>query len=32
LAPFSLNAADPDFWHKGLGVIGGFIDELEQLG
>jgi oligoendopeptidase F len=32
LAPFSLNAADPDFWHRGLGVIGGFIDELERLG
>jgi oligoendopeptidase F len=32
LAPFSLDAADPDFWHKGLGVIGGFIDELERLG
>jgi oligoendopeptidase F len=32
LAPFSLNAADPDFWHKGLSVIGGFIDELERLG
>jgi oligoendopeptidase F len=32
LAPFSLNAAEPDFWHKGLGVIGGFIDELERLG
>jgi oligoendopeptidase F len=32
LAPFALNAADPDFWQKGLGIIGGFIDELEQLG
>ncbi len=32
LAPFALDAADPDFWHKGLGVIGGFIDELERLG
>jgi len=32
LAPFGLNAADPAFWHKGLGIIGGFIDELERLG
>ena len=31
-APFALNAAAPDFWHKGLGIIGGFIDELERLG
>jgi oligoendopeptidase F len=30
LAPFGLNAADPAFWHKGLNVISGFIDELEQ--
>ena len=32
LAPFALDAADPAFWSKGLGVISGFIDELEQLG
>jgi len=32
LAPFGLDAADPGFWRKGLGVIGGFIDELERLG
>ncbi len=32
LAPFGLNAADPEFWSKGLGVIAGFIDELERLG
>jgi oligoendopeptidase F len=32
LAPFGLDAADPAFWRKGLGVIGGFIDELERLG
>lgn len=32
LAPFGLNAADPAFWHKGLGMIAGFIDELERLG
>jgi oligoendopeptidase F len=31
LAPFGLNAADPAFWQKGLGIIGGFIDELERL-
>src|SRR5712671_2034477 len=32
LAPFGLDAADPAFWSKGLGVIAGFIDELESLG
>lgn len=32
LAPFGLDAADPTFWSKGLSVIAGFIDELEQLG
>ena len=31
LAPFGLDAADPSFWSKGLGVIRGFIDELEAL-
>lgn len=31
LAPFNLNAADPDFWNRGLSVIEGFIDELEIL-
>ncbi len=30
LAPFGLDASDPDFWAKGLSVIAGFIDELEQ--
>jgi oligoendopeptidase F len=29
LAPFGLDAADPTFWARGLGVIRGFIDELE---
>ena len=29
LAPFGLDASDPDFWKKGLGVVSGFIDELE---
>src|SRR6185437_9686109 len=32
LAPFGLDAADPEFWSKGLGVIAGFIDELESIG
>jgi len=32
LAPFGLDAADPAFWSKGLGVIRGFIAELEALG
>jgi oligoendopeptidase F len=32
LAPFGLDAADPSFWSKGLSVIAGFMDELEQLG
>ena len=32
LAPFGLDASDPDFWQKGLGVIESFIDELEALG
>jgi oligoendopeptidase F len=31
LAPFGLDAADPSFWSKGLSIIAGFIDELEQL-
>jgi len=31
LAPFGLDAANPSFWSKGLSVIAGFIDELEQL-
>jgi len=31
LAPFGLDAADPSFSSKGLSVIAGFIDELEQL-
>ena len=32
LAPFGLDAADPGFWQKGLGVIAGFIAELEEMG
>ncbi|HEV7372680.1 M3 family oligoendopeptidase [Arenibaculum sp.] len=30
LAPFGLDASDPAFWQKGLGVIAGLIDELEH--
>ena len=29
LAPFGLDASDPAFWGKGLGVIESFVDELE---
>lgn len=31
LAPFGLDATDPKFWGRGLSVIEGFIDELEQM-
>ena len=31
LAPFGLDASDPAFWRRGLDVIAGFIDELEQV-
>jgi oligoendopeptidase F len=31
LAPFGLDASDPQFWQQGLNVISGFIDELEAL-
>ena len=31
LAPFGLDATDPDFWDKGLSVISGLIDELKAL-
>jgi len=31
LAPFGLDASGPAFWHKGLSVISGFIDELEAM-
>jgi oligoendopeptidase F len=31
LAPFGLDASDPGFWHKGLGLIERFIDELEEM-
>ncbi len=29
LEPFGLDATDPGFWNKGLGVVEGLIDELE---
>jgi len=29
LAPFGLDAADPEFWNRGLTMIEGLIDELE---
>lgn len=31
LQPFGLDASDPDFWGKGLGMLEGLIDELEQM-
>ena len=31
LAPFGLDASDPAFWAKGLGMISRFIDELEAM-
>jgi oligoendopeptidase F len=31
LAPFGLDARDPQFWQGGLSVIAGLIDELEAL-
>ena len=31
LAPFGLDAADPTFWQKGISVIEGLIDEIEEL-
>ena len=31
LAPFGLDASDPDFWKRGLKVLSGFIDELEGV-
>ncbi len=30
LAPFGLDASDPNFWSKGLSVISAMIDELER--
>ena len=31
LAPFGLDASNPEFWQKGLKVIEGMIDELEAM-
>jgi oligoendopeptidase F len=31
LAPFGLDASDPEFWKRGLGIVSGFIDELEGM-
>jgi oligoendopeptidase F len=31
LAPFGLDASDPAFWGKGLGVVESMIDEIERL-
>ncbi len=31
LAPFGLDASDPEFWDKGLTMISGLIDELEAM-
>ncbi len=31
LAPFGLDAKDPEFWGMGLKVIEGLIDELEAM-
>jgi len=31
LAPFGLDAGDPGFWQKGLDMIAGMIDELEEI-
>jgi len=31
LAPFGLDASDPKFWYKGLGMIEEMIDEIEEL-
>ena len=30
LAPFGLDASDPGFWSRGLGMIEGLIDRLER--
>ena len=31
LAPFGLDASDPEFWDKGLSLIASMIDELEAM-
>ena len=29
LAPFGLDASNPEFWSRGLDIISGFVDQLE---
>ncbi|MDE0112743.1 MAG: M3 family oligoendopeptidase [Albidovulum sp.] len=31
LAPFGIDAADPNFWRNGMSIISGYIDELEAM-
>ena len=31
LKPFGLDASKPDFWNKGLGVLKGFVDDMEKI-
>lgn len=31
LAPFGLDASDSAFWKRGLSVIEGFVDQLEEV-
>ena len=31
LAPFGLDASKPEFWHMGLAVLEGMVDELEAM-
>ena len=31
LAPFDIDASDPNFWYKGLGMIEAMIDEIDEL-
>lgn len=31
LLPFGLDASEPAFWHRGLDLISGFIDDLEEV-
>ena len=31
LAPFGLDASDPAFWNRGLGLIGRYLDQLEAM-
>ncbi len=31
LAPFGLDASDPAFWKRGLSVISGLVDQLEEV-